>query len=159
MANDESLSDQAAEEIRAMLARRRMSGRKLAEQLRVSHTWVSQRLTGQQEIGLNELARIADALGIPFFDLLPADRAISTVRTGGRVLRVVGSETTNELSPTTARSHSGDGPPTRGPGRKPKPRTIAPPDTRPKGQPGGVDTGSKTRRPVRTSDPHNRLAA
>jgi len=75
---DYSLSDSVAEEIRAMLARRRISGRKLAEQLGVSSAWVSYRLTGSQEIGLNALQRIAEVLDVAVTDLLPTQRSGST---------------------------------------------------------------------------------
>jgi transcriptional regulator with XRE-family HTH domain len=67
-----TLSDQAAEELRALLARRRMSGRDLAKRLGVSPSWVSYRLTGTTEIGLNDLQRIAEALDVQVVDLLPA---------------------------------------------------------------------------------------
>mgnify|MGYP003389884269 FL=1 len=67
------MSDRAAEEIRVMLARQDITKSELARRLRVSHTWVTNRLTGQQEIGLNELGRIADVLGVPIADLLPRE--------------------------------------------------------------------------------------
>lgn len=54
-----------------MLARRRVSGRELARRLGVSSPWVSNRLTGHLEIGLDELQRIADALEVEVADLLP----------------------------------------------------------------------------------------
>ena len=54
-----------------MLARRRVSGRELARRLDVSSPWVSYRLTGNQEIGLDDLERIAAALDVPVTDLLP----------------------------------------------------------------------------------------
>jgi transcriptional regulator with XRE-family HTH domain len=73
MSNSETLSAQVAEEIRAMLARRRVSGRELARRLAVSSPWVSNRLTGHQEIGLNDLERIADALDVEVAELLPLD--------------------------------------------------------------------------------------
>lgn len=81
MSNSETLSDRVAEEIRAMLARRRMSGRELARKLDVSSPWVSNRLTGHQEIGLAELERIAAALGVEVAALLPAPAEAS--RKGG----------------------------------------------------------------------------
>jgi len=62
-----------AEEIRALLGRRRMSGRELARKLDVSPSWVSYRLTGTQEIGVNDLALIAQALNVGIVDLLPRD--------------------------------------------------------------------------------------
>lgn len=72
-----SLSDQIAEEIRAMMARRRVSGRQLAQLLDVSPAWVSYRLTGTQEIGVNDLERIAEALDAEVLDLLPRRLTVS----------------------------------------------------------------------------------
>jgi len=66
------MSAKAAEEIRALLGRRGMNKAELARRLEVSHTWVTNRLTGDQEIGVNELHRIAQALGVKARDLLPA---------------------------------------------------------------------------------------
>jgi len=66
------LSDRVAEEVRVALVRRRMSGRELARKLDVSPSWVSYRLTGSQPIDLNDLQRIAEALGLQPVDLLPA---------------------------------------------------------------------------------------
>lgn len=54
-----------------MLGRKRTSGRELARRLNVSQAWISYRLTGTQEIGLNDLQRIADALEVDVTDLLP----------------------------------------------------------------------------------------
>ena len=67
----DNLSIRVAEEIRALLARRRMSGRELARRLDVSPGWVSFRLTGTQPIDLNDLERIAGVLGVTIIDLLP----------------------------------------------------------------------------------------
>jgi len=66
-----TLSQMIAEEIRALMARRRMSGRQLAGQLGVSPSWVSYRLTGAQPIDVNDLSGIAKALGVGVHDLLP----------------------------------------------------------------------------------------
>lgn len=71
MSEDQTLSDYAAGEIRATLARRQMQGKELAAKLGVSRSWVSYRLTGTTEIGLNDLARIAAALEVSVTDLLP----------------------------------------------------------------------------------------
>jgi transcriptional regulator with XRE-family HTH domain len=68
----DTLSLRVAEEIRAMLGRKRVTGRELARRLGVSQPWVSQRLTGHMDISLNDLQRIADALGLDFAELLPA---------------------------------------------------------------------------------------
>lgn len=75
-----SLTERVAEEIRAQMGRKRMSGARLAKQLGVSDMWVSYRLRGVQPIDLNDLERIADALGVPVIDLLPRD----TVRPNNR---------------------------------------------------------------------------
>lgn len=72
-ANERSatLSQMVAEEIRALMARRRMSGRQLATELKVSPSWVSYRLTGAQPIDVNDLMQIARALGVGVHELLP----------------------------------------------------------------------------------------
>jgi len=65
------LSVQVAEEIRAMLGRKRMSQAHLARALGVSAMWISDRLRGVQPIDLNDLERIARALQVPVGSLLP----------------------------------------------------------------------------------------
>lgn len=68
----QSLSAQVADEIRVWMTRRRMTGARLAELLDVSPAWVSYRINGQQEIGLDDMAAIAAALGTDWRELLPA---------------------------------------------------------------------------------------
>ena len=80
-----------------MLARRRISGRQLAEKMGVSRSWISYRLTGSQEIGLNDLERIADALGVDVYDLLPAR--------GGRSVNYASSPATPRTIPAPAPRH------------------------------------------------------
>lgn len=70
------MSGRVAEEIRALLARRRMSGRELARVLDVSPSWVSYRLTGTQPIDVNDLQKIARVLGVRIVDLLPIDEIV-----------------------------------------------------------------------------------
>jgi transcriptional regulator with XRE-family HTH domain len=65
------LSEQAAEEIRAWMGRRRVTGAMLARTLGVSTAWVSYRLSGKQPIDLNDLEAIATVLGVEVIDLLP----------------------------------------------------------------------------------------
>lgn len=65
------LSEQVAEEIRALLGRRRMSGRELARRMGASPSWVNFRLTGAQPINLDDLQRFADALEVDAMDLFP----------------------------------------------------------------------------------------
>lgn len=68
-----SLSDAVAEEIRVLLTRRMMTQRELAERLGMSLQALNYRLTGTQELGLNEVAAIARVLGVEPTDLLPAE--------------------------------------------------------------------------------------
>lgn len=69
-----SLSHAVAVEIKVSMVRKGISGRQLAQRLGVSQTWVSIRLTGTTPIDLNDLQRIADALGVKVVDLLPDAR-------------------------------------------------------------------------------------
>jgi transcriptional regulator with XRE-family HTH domain len=106
MDSSDTLSEQVAEEIRAMLGRKRVTGRELARRLGVSQPWVSQRLTGHQEIGLNDLERIADALDVEVAELLPLDdQPAERVLTRRR--RLTGSYpiATTTATPTQPDSH------------------------------------------------------
>lgn len=67
-----TLSELVAEEVRALMARRQMSGRTLALKLNVSPSWISYRLSGKQPIDINDLALIAGALDVNPLDLLPS---------------------------------------------------------------------------------------
>lgn len=62
---------QVAAEIRAELARRKISGRSLAVQLGWSTTTGHRRLSGTQPLTVEDIARIADFLGVPIGQLLP----------------------------------------------------------------------------------------
>lgn len=66
-----SLTEQVAEEIRALLARRRIKQSQLARALGVSEQWVSMRLKGAQPLDLNDVQRIADFFDVPVGDLFP----------------------------------------------------------------------------------------
>lgn len=84
MSTEPKLSAVAAEEIEVMLVRRRMNKSGLARLLGVSHTWVTNRLSGQQEIGLNELQRIAAILNVEIGELLPRANEGRVLPTGAR---------------------------------------------------------------------------
>jgi transcriptional regulator with XRE-family HTH domain len=81
--NDVDLSGRIAAEIRSQLGRQNINKSELARRLNVSHTWVTNRLVGTQEIGTNELVRIAEALGVGVADLLP-----QSVRSGSMAQKV-----------------------------------------------------------------------
>ncbi len=79
------------EEIRVAMARRRWRQSELARQLGVSEVWVSRRLTGKTDISVGELYRIAEALGVTVFDLLPDKVSRSEVTLGYPVVTQGGS--------------------------------------------------------------------
>ena len=65
-----TLSGQLASEVRAEMARQRVSNRELAKRMGVSHVWVARRVTAQAtDMTLDELAMVAKALGkpVPYF--------------------------------------------------------------------------------------------
>ena len=59
-----------SEEVRAWMARRRVSGEALAEKLGTSGTFVSRRLLGKTAFDLNDIEAIAAALGVDPHELL-----------------------------------------------------------------------------------------
>lgn len=88
-----SLREQAAEEIRALLARRKMSATQLARQMSVSQTYVWRRLSGETAFDLDDLEKISSLLGVEVTELLPRPMP-------GRVLTTAGKGLPND--------HSGD---------------------------------------------------
>jgi transcriptional regulator with XRE-family HTH domain len=107
MDSSDTLSEQVAEEIRAMLGRKRVTGRELARRLGVSQPWVSQRLTGHQEIGLNDLERIANALEVEVAELLPlADQPAERVLTRRRRLPASYPIATGQATPDQPNGHT-----------------------------------------------------
>ena len=79
-----SLNDAVAKEIRVLLLRRDMRQTELAANLGVNEMWLSRRLRGAQPLDLNDLQRIADALGVEVADLFPRnDARAEPVRAGG----------------------------------------------------------------------------
>lgn len=65
-----TLSQLTGKQIKLQLFLREMSGRDLAGKLGVSPSWVSYRLSGKQEIGLDDLFRIAKALDVELTEIL-----------------------------------------------------------------------------------------
>lgn len=70
----EDRSLRVAGEVRALLARRQLSGKQLAARLGISQFSVSRRLRGQVPFSIDELAVAAEFLGVELGDLL-AERA------------------------------------------------------------------------------------
>lgn len=65
-----SLSEVVAGNLRAEMARQKLSGVDLAALLKCSQQSASRRVTGAQAIDLDELPLIADWLGVNLFDLV-----------------------------------------------------------------------------------------
>lgn len=59
------IHENIAGEVRAELARRRLTGRKIARALGMSEVYVSRRLTGQVPFNVNDLSAIAELLDVP----------------------------------------------------------------------------------------------
>lgn len=66
-----TLTRHVAEEVRVLLARRRMSAAALARKLGVSQTYIWRRLEGQTAFDLTDLERIAEILDVEVTELLP----------------------------------------------------------------------------------------
>lgn len=65
-----------AAEVRVLLARLGHDGSWLAAQLKVSEMWVSRRLRGVTRFTVDDLARIAEVLGVTVADLIPPPVAV-----------------------------------------------------------------------------------
>ncbi|MPZ27563.1 MAG: helix-turn-helix domain-containing protein [Micromonosporaceae bacterium] len=113
MSDDQTLNGYAAGEVRAMMARKRVTGRQLAQQLEVSHMWVSYRLTETTPIQLDDLQKIATALGVEITELLPpASRKVDRLAYPARPARSAPRSTRLVLaSPHTANGPTPNGRP------------------------------------------------
>lgn len=72
MSADQTWNAYAAGEVRAILARNRLTARDLAERMGVKRMWVQYRLAETTPMQLDDLQRIAAALGVEVAALLPA---------------------------------------------------------------------------------------
>lgn len=75
------LRERTAEELRVILARRRMSGSELARRTGLKQAYVSRRMTGEVAFDLDDLEVIATALGVTVMELLAgAEKSADTTR-------------------------------------------------------------------------------
>jgi transcriptional regulator with XRE-family HTH domain len=65
------LRQYVAEEIRVLLARKRMSGAELGRRAGITQSTMSRRMTGETAFDMDDLERIAEVLEIEVTDLLP----------------------------------------------------------------------------------------
>lgn len=78
------LREYVAEEIRALLGRRKMSATQLAKLMGVSQPYVWRRMTSETAFDLDDLQRIATILGAEVTDLLPRPSEGRVITTGGQ---------------------------------------------------------------------------
>lgn len=79
------MRERVAEEVRALLARRKMSASELARRLDVTQRYMSRRLTGETAFDADDLGNIAGVLGVDVTDLFPR-------RDEGRTVVIAGSD-------------------------------------------------------------------
>jgi len=72
MTQPQTLADTVAGEIRATMARQRVSAAVIAKALGKSPMYVSRRLSGDVPFDLADLERVVSVLGVQVADLLPA---------------------------------------------------------------------------------------
>jgi transcriptional regulator with XRE-family HTH domain len=70
------IHDEVAGELRAHMARRRISSRKIAHQLGWSEVYLSRRLTGAVPFNVNDLAAVAEILDLPISSLFDAPQVV-----------------------------------------------------------------------------------
>lgn len=68
---DRLLREQVAEEVRALLARKRMTGADMAVAIERSPMYVSRRVRGEVPFDLDDIQRIAEVLGVEIGELFP----------------------------------------------------------------------------------------
>jgi transcriptional regulator with XRE-family HTH domain len=68
----QSLPQHVAREVRAEMGRQRRTHRELAEALGISQPQVTKRLNGDIEFRPSELEQVAEMLGVPVTQFLPA---------------------------------------------------------------------------------------
>lgn len=72
-----TLASHAAAHLRAEMARREINPAGLARQIGVSEMWVSRRMRGKTQITMEDLERLADALGIAVASFLPSPERVA----------------------------------------------------------------------------------
>lgn len=130
------LRERAAEEIRVILARRRMSAAELARRTGIRQQNLSRRMTGETAFDLDDLEVIANALDIRVEDLLRGESP--------------GVQATRECLSMAV--HPMNAPPARLTVDRPR-------DSRPNGRGGESASSASIRRPVRRNSTSSRPAS
>lgn len=72
----QTLSARVAEEVRALMGRRRMSGRALANAAGIPKSTANRWVSGDTAMSLDDVERVARALGVSIVELLPAEERV-----------------------------------------------------------------------------------
>ena len=80
---DTELSARIIIEVSAMIGRRRTNQAALARTIKKTPVWLSDRMTGRVKLTVDDLAVIADGLGVSIIDLLPSSARRSQMPTDG----------------------------------------------------------------------------
>lgn len=114
------LREHAAAELRAELARQRISAAELARRLGWAQSYMARRIDGRVALDLDDLETLADALNVRIVDLLPAREPGNTLRyrnvserVGDRVPRPPGR--TDMRGPSSTRPRMIPRPPAQSP--------------------------------------------
>lgn len=107
------LRDGVAEEIRVLLVRRRLSATVLARQIGVTQSYLARRMAATQPFTLDDLERIAKALGVRVVDLFPQAAREPESDPIGRYHSGAVSRPSDRRPPSRPASHR----PPSGPGR------------------------------------------
>jgi transcriptional regulator with XRE-family HTH domain len=108
-----TLSARVAEEVRALMGRRRMSGRALANAAGIPKSTANRWVSGDTAMSLDDVERVARALGVTVVELLPVEeRAIVAAplahAAGAEGLAITGAAPVTEIGgPPRATSDSG----------------------------------------------------
>jgi transcriptional regulator with XRE-family HTH domain len=89
----ETLRELTAAELRAALARRRISAVELARRIGWSQAYMARRTDGRIALDIDDLEKIATELNVPVTALLPAEAHTSRYLPGEHVLTTVGEPT------------------------------------------------------------------
>jgi transcriptional regulator with XRE-family HTH domain len=120
------LRERTAEEIRVLLARRRISAAELARRTGMKQSTLARRMTGETAFDLDDLELIAEVLGVTVFDLLPkpVGQLAQITAGGGESTQSYGDEA-KVVNPVVADRPIDNRPPTRGPDSGPGPRRTS----------------------------------
>jgi hypothetical protein len=107
------LRERVAEEVRALLARRMMTGADLAAAIGRSPMYVSRRVRGEVAFDLDDMERLAGVFGVEVADLLPRSAGSSQVAGRGSARSALNDSSTHVAASAAATDPNGPRPSVR----------------------------------------------